>query len=81
MTSEEQTGPRSTLEWVSCPECSTTFRVAIPSQFEEFVIHHHLPEDAEDVSDYWQTARCPNKDCRAWFHLELYLDEEEEEEW
>ena len=73
-----QTGDRSTLEWVSCLECSTTFRVAIPSQFEEFVIHRYLPPDAEEVSDYWQPVRCPTKGCLVRFNLELSVDDEEE---
>ena len=45
---------RSELEWISCPQCSTTFRVAISNHFSHFIADE---EESED-SDFEMTVHC-----------------------
>ena len=66
----EETGSRSHLEWVSCPNCSTTFRVAVPSQYMSIEIEQLDDEDDEaefsevlDQYDGYQRVKCQNPDC------------------
>ena len=66
----EETGARSNLEWVSCPNCSTTFRVAVPSQYTSIDIEQDDNEydetefeDVLDAYDGYQRVKCQNRIC------------------
>ena len=74
---EVNSGARMVLEWVSCPNCSTTFRVAVPSHYDTIEIAEDVDE-TEDV-EYSQRVRCANNDCRIEFYL-AFTEEEEYEE-
>ncbi len=70
MTGEES-GTRSRLEWVSCPSCSTTFRVAVPAQYASMDIEALADEEdegavmeqLEEHYDSFQRIRCPSRSC------------------
>ncbi len=69
MNRENQSGSRTDLEWVSCPSCSTTFRVAVPSHFERL----YIVEDEDDIGEdsYYQRVSCVNDNCDMEFYVEL----------
>ena len=76
MTRDSSQEGRTILEWVSCPHCGTTFRVAIPTHYGALDILQRK-DDREDV-DEWQRVRCANQRCKpGTFVLALYLGEDE----
>ena len=58
-----------TLEWVSCPQCTTTFRVAVPTQYSQIDIE----EDENDLDEYSasQAVPCVDETCDRVFFLGL----------
>ena len=71
---ENPSGSRMTLEWVSCPGCSTTFRVAIPAHYEQMWIEYEESDDWEA----WQDVSCPVSSCNEGFFLVFESNEADE---
>lgn len=64
---ERQDGGRTVLEWVTCPGCSTTFRVAVPAHYDRMEIEY----DLEEASGAYQIVICADADCDREFYLSL----------
>ena len=64
-------GARMTLEWVTCPRCSTTFRVAVPSHYGELDVELSLKDIEEFDYEGHQPVPCVSTTCRKIFYLGL----------
>ena len=58
-------GARMVLEWVSCPNCSTTFRIAAPTQYRNMEIEW----DEGEIKGHYQKVTCVDDECSAEFYL------------
>lgn len=67
----EQAGNITKLEWISCPDCSTTFQVAVPSITSDMRIR--IKADYVDTRQYWLRVRCVNSTCKKMFFVETNL--------
>lgn len=65
---EETSGTRTNLEWVTCPVCSATFRVAIPTQYLKVTIGMQ-PDYTTGTEN--QQIRCIGNGCQVTFCLLL----------
>lgn len=76
---QPEPGARTVLEWVSCPECSTTFRVAVPSHYPKIDILDEDPLDPDSsifheyemYATVSQAVACPIIECQGELFLHL----------
>jgi hypothetical protein len=67
---EEQSGNITRLEWITCPECSQTFQIAVPAEATN--IRVRSSDYRADVY-YCFRVRCINSSCRSSILIETDL--------
>jgi len=83
--SEQNQSRRTNLEWVTCPYCSTTFRVAVSLQYKSFEILTKRPQAEQNpfinraqnplikrAPPPFQQVVCVSKECHKHFFLLLH---------
>ena len=70
----QQSSNITKLEWVSCPDCSQTFQVAVPAKATDM----RVIRNAADVNlrQYYLRVRCINPTCKRFFFVETDLSAE-----
>ncbi len=73
MLSQQEPSSLTNQVWVSCPDCSTMFRVAIPSQFKKIEI---VEDESDETYGFgqqakYQSATCVAPECEGHFYILL----------
>lgn len=70
----QQSGNITKLEWVTCPQCSQTFQVSVPTKATDMRIRRSAAQ--VDIELYYLTVPCINPTCRKTFFVETDLPSE-----
>ena len=67
----QQSGNITKLEWVTCPNCSQTFQIAVPTKATDMRIR--IKAQYVDIRQYHLRLYCINPSCRSLFFIETDL--------
>ena len=76
MVDERTQDSRTALEWVTCPHCTTTFRVAVPSHYDTLDM---VLSEENLRGEGSQEVKCVSQSCQKIFYLDLDFFEEDED--
>ncbi len=68
----EQPASITRLEWITCPECSQTFQVAVPTRARDILVRQSSL-GYKSPSTYHFRVRCINPSCRRSIFVEIIM--------